>query len=369
MARWAGLGRRYPIVGIVFSLFLLAFAGIPLTSGFVSKFAVFKAAGEGGAIPLVIVGVIASAIAAYFYVRVIVLMFFTDPPDDAPDVVVPSILTTAVVTVTAADHVRARRPAAAAAGPGEHRRPVPALAPAPNSRLGAKVENFAITSISTRRDDTNVRPDRRSRPGSGADAEPARRQERVEPRPDQGRVHGVDRGRCRRVGARGGAHRDRPRVLCGRRPQGGAARRARVLRGVPVAELHRRGREDAHTDHRGDQRCDVHRRAGDGAGLRLPHRLRAGGVRRHPRPRRDPARRRDDRAAPPARRPRHGPAAVDDRRGRRRRPRRDDRAGHRGRRARAAAGPRAGAGRARSPRCPAQPCWGSRRSTPPGRLR
>ena len=102
MARWAGLGRRYPIVGIVFSLFLLAFAGIPLTSGFVSKFAVFKAAGEGGAIPLVIVGVIASAIAAYFYVRVIVLMFFTDPPDDAPDVVVPSIFTTAVVTVTAA---------------------------------------------------------------------------------------------------------------------------------------------------------------------------------------------------------------------------------------------------------------------------
>lgn len=102
MARWAGLGRQYPLVGVVFSLFLLAFAGIPLTSGFVSKFAVFKAAGEGGAIPLVVVGVVASAIAAYFYVRVIVLMFFTDRPDDAPTVVVPSALTTAVVTVTAA---------------------------------------------------------------------------------------------------------------------------------------------------------------------------------------------------------------------------------------------------------------------------
>jgi NADH-quinone oxidoreductase subunit N len=102
MSRWAGLGRRYPIVGVVFSLFLLAFAGIPLTSGFVSKFAVFKAAGEGGAIPLVIVGVFASAIAAYFYVRVIVLMFFTEPPDDAPVVVVPSVLSTAVVTITAA---------------------------------------------------------------------------------------------------------------------------------------------------------------------------------------------------------------------------------------------------------------------------
>ena len=102
MSRWAGLGKRYPVVGIVFSLFLLAFAGIPLTSGFVSKFAVFKAAGEGGAIPLVVVGVLASAIAAYFYVRVIVLMFFTDSPDDGPVVVVPSVLTTAVVTVTAA---------------------------------------------------------------------------------------------------------------------------------------------------------------------------------------------------------------------------------------------------------------------------
>ncbi len=102
MARWAGLGRRYPVVGVVFSLFLLAFAGIPLTSGFVSKFAVFKAAGEGGAIPLVIVGVIASAIAAYFYVRVIVLMFFTEPPDDAPVVVTPSMLSIGAITVTAA---------------------------------------------------------------------------------------------------------------------------------------------------------------------------------------------------------------------------------------------------------------------------
>jgi NADH-quinone oxidoreductase subunit N len=102
MAQWAGLGRRYPLMGVVFSLFLLAFAGIPLTSGFVSKFAVFKAAGQGGAIPLVIVGVLASAIAAYFYVRVIVLMFFTDPPEDAPEVVTPSALSVATIALTAA---------------------------------------------------------------------------------------------------------------------------------------------------------------------------------------------------------------------------------------------------------------------------
>ena len=101
LARWAGLGRRYPVAGVVFSLFLLAFAGIPLTSGFVSKLAVFKAAGQGGAIPLVIVGVLASAIAAYFYVRVIVLMFFTDPPEDAPEVAPPSSLSVAAIGLTA----------------------------------------------------------------------------------------------------------------------------------------------------------------------------------------------------------------------------------------------------------------------------
>ncbi len=101
LAGWAGLGRSHPVVCAVFSLFLLAFAGIPLTSGFVSKFAVFKAAAEGGAAPLVVIGVIASAIAAYFYVRVIVLMFFTDPPPGAPAVVTPSWTSKVTVALTA----------------------------------------------------------------------------------------------------------------------------------------------------------------------------------------------------------------------------------------------------------------------------
>lgn len=90
LSQWAGLGRRSPWLASVFALFLLSFAGLPLTSGFVSKFAVFEAAAAGGATFLVIVGVICSAIAAFFYIRVIVLMFFTDPPTDAPIVVSPS---------------------------------------------------------------------------------------------------------------------------------------------------------------------------------------------------------------------------------------------------------------------------------------
>ncbi|MGW6462160.1 NADH-quinone oxidoreductase subunit NuoN, partial [Streptomyces sp. NPDC055078] len=93
LSKWAGLGRRSPMIAAVFAIFLLAFAGIPLTSGFSGKFAVFKAAAEGGAGALVVVGVISSAIAAFFYIRVIVLMFFSEPKADGPTVAVPSAMT------------------------------------------------------------------------------------------------------------------------------------------------------------------------------------------------------------------------------------------------------------------------------------
>ncbi|WP_455361281.1 NADH-quinone oxidoreductase subunit NuoN [Streptomyces sp. SYSU K21746] len=99
LSKWAGLGRRSPLVAAVFAIFLLAFAGIPLTSGFSGKFAVFKAAAEGGAGALVVVGVISSAIAAFFYIRVIVLMFFSEPKADGPTVAVPSPLTISAIGV------------------------------------------------------------------------------------------------------------------------------------------------------------------------------------------------------------------------------------------------------------------------------
>jgi NADH-quinone oxidoreductase subunit N len=83
------------------SLFMLSFAGIPLTSGFTAKFGVFTAAISGGATALVLVGVLASVIAAVFYVRVIILMFFSDPIPDGPFVVVPSVFTTIAITASA----------------------------------------------------------------------------------------------------------------------------------------------------------------------------------------------------------------------------------------------------------------------------
>jgi len=97
--RWKGLGKRSPFAATSFALFLLTFAGIPLTSGFIGKFSIFSAAYESGAVGVVIVGVLSSAIASFFYIRVIVLMFFTDATEDGTSVEIPSSLTRATVVI------------------------------------------------------------------------------------------------------------------------------------------------------------------------------------------------------------------------------------------------------------------------------
>jgi NADH-quinone oxidoreductase subunit N len=102
LSQWAGLAQRSPIVAALMSFFLLALAGIPLTSGFTGKFAVFRAAIEEGAWPLALIALVASAIAAFFYLRVIVLMYFSDPAADGPTVGVPGLPTTIVLALTAA---------------------------------------------------------------------------------------------------------------------------------------------------------------------------------------------------------------------------------------------------------------------------
>ncbi|MET3961352.1 NADH-quinone oxidoreductase subunit N [Marmoricola sp. OAE513] len=99
LSRWAGLGKESPLVAGSFAFLLLGMAGIPLTSGFTGKWAVFAAALSADAWPVVIVAVLMSAVAAYFYVKIIVVMFFNDPVGDGPSVTVPSILTSAVIAV------------------------------------------------------------------------------------------------------------------------------------------------------------------------------------------------------------------------------------------------------------------------------
>jgi len=101
LSQWAGLAKRSPLTALVFTFFLAAFAGIPLTGGFTGKFAVFSAAWDAGAQPLVIVGVLMSAVAAFFYFRVVVLMYFSAPAPEGPSVVVPSPLTTIAIALGA----------------------------------------------------------------------------------------------------------------------------------------------------------------------------------------------------------------------------------------------------------------------------
>lgn len=75
IAGWSGLASKSPWVAGLMGLFMLSFAGIPLTGGFIGKWAVFTAAWRGGYAWLVVVAVLASLVAAYFYLRVIVVMF------------------------------------------------------------------------------------------------------------------------------------------------------------------------------------------------------------------------------------------------------------------------------------------------------
>ncbi|WP_296607212.1 NADH-quinone oxidoreductase subunit NuoN [Nocardioides sp.] len=102
-ARWRGLGRRSPVVAGIFAFFLLSMAGIPLTAGFVGKWAVFTVALAAGAWPVVIAAVACSIIAVFFYVRVILLMFFDDDDvavsGEVASVTKPSVLTSATILV------------------------------------------------------------------------------------------------------------------------------------------------------------------------------------------------------------------------------------------------------------------------------
>ncbi|MBE6483409.1 MAG: NADH-quinone oxidoreductase subunit NuoN [Actinomycetaceae bacterium] len=87
--RWKGLGKTNPVLAVCMTIFLLSFAGIPLTSGFIGKFVVFAAGVSGGQTVLVVLAVLASAATAFFYFRVILNMFFRQP-DPATSVTVAS---------------------------------------------------------------------------------------------------------------------------------------------------------------------------------------------------------------------------------------------------------------------------------------
>ena len=99
---YSGLGSRSPTLAAVLTIFLLSLIGIPITAGFFAKFYVFTAALQANLVGLVIIGVINSAIAAYYYLRVIVVMYMCEPREQVPVSPIPAGLGVALAVSVAA---------------------------------------------------------------------------------------------------------------------------------------------------------------------------------------------------------------------------------------------------------------------------
>jgi NADH-quinone oxidoreductase subunit N len=72
---YAGLGHRSPVLAATLTIFLLSLIGIPLTGGFYGKFQVFRAAINANLVGLTVIGLMNSAVAAYYYLRLVVVMY------------------------------------------------------------------------------------------------------------------------------------------------------------------------------------------------------------------------------------------------------------------------------------------------------
>ena len=81
----AGLAWKQPVTAGLFTIFLLSFIGVPLTAGFFGKFYIFKAALDGGFTWLAILGLLNSAVAAFYYLRILVVMYMREPGEAAAD--------------------------------------------------------------------------------------------------------------------------------------------------------------------------------------------------------------------------------------------------------------------------------------------
>ncbi len=79
---YKGIGFRYPWIGATFAVFLISLAGFPPTGGFLAKFYVFSAAVRQGLVSLVIIGVLASLVSVFYYLRIIIFMYMKEPTYD-----------------------------------------------------------------------------------------------------------------------------------------------------------------------------------------------------------------------------------------------------------------------------------------------
>jgi NADH-quinone oxidoreductase subunit N len=90
-----GLAKNQPILGLVMTVFLLAQAGMPLTSGFVAKFGVIQSAVAVGSYQLAVIAMVCAVIAAFVYLRIMVSMWLSDSAS-ADRVLVPMLSRVAI---------------------------------------------------------------------------------------------------------------------------------------------------------------------------------------------------------------------------------------------------------------------------------
>jgi len=92
-----GIGFRSPILAFSLSIFLLSLLGMPLTAGFMGKIMVFSAAVNQGYVWLVVIGVLNTAVSAYYYLRLIVVMFFREPSGAWEPPRIPAAISVALI--------------------------------------------------------------------------------------------------------------------------------------------------------------------------------------------------------------------------------------------------------------------------------
>jgi len=85
IADFEGLAERQPAMAAMMTIFLLSLIGVPLTGGFFGKFYIFKAALEVNLVWLTVLGLLNSAVAAYYYLRILVVMYMKEPGESMQD--------------------------------------------------------------------------------------------------------------------------------------------------------------------------------------------------------------------------------------------------------------------------------------------
>src|SRR6185369_14605768 len=92
-----GLAQRRPLLAVAMTVFMLSLAGVPLTAGFIGKLYVFTAALSAGYGELVVVGVLTSAVATFYYLRIIAAMWMRPADAGAPAIRLTGALSTVLI--------------------------------------------------------------------------------------------------------------------------------------------------------------------------------------------------------------------------------------------------------------------------------